>query len=884
MKRTQLKDALRNIRKQKVSYLSIIVIALLGVTTFLGIGYSAAALRKNASDAYNAQNYRDIEIISTRLLTAEDLDCLRALDGVTDVEPVWQTAANAYVGQEKQVISIITATDRINKIALIEGRLPNTASECAIERKIAEKAGWKVGDTIEWAEMTDATGQFFLGGEAFTIVGIAEHPDHASLNVPETPYMIVTADRFDHDALNNCCMKAEVTVVRTENVDRFSAAYDETVASVQHRIEQISGERIAIRDAQVKEQMLEGIAEAEKALAENKDALMNDPDFLNNLYDLLDQSEQFTQDAAGLDGVSEYIDELRKTLDEKSEEADNAKAVIEQTEKLLKEQRETIENSEPGRWYIFDGHGNASFVQLIIGSSNLKSLEMTFSLLFVLVGALVIYATISKMIDEQRTLVGTTKALGFFNREIFMKYLLFGLSATLIGAVLGVLLARFWMEPFVLKGYNAYYTYDTSVPTMTLWPTLIVCIAGALLAVGAVVLACYRLLRTPAIRLMQQQVPHGANRSAKNGKHLLPLYSRLILLNIRTDLKRVIVTVVSVAGCCALVVIGFTLKAAADGAVKNQYSSVVHYDAKVQYDFGDEIAQELTAAGAEYVPLYDAYITYRVTDNQIGELLCGDIEAIESMYRLNDWKTGNPIAPTDEGILIQRRLAEIHGLGVGSEFQITVGGVNSAMVRVAGIFENYIGRSMVMSPGSYAALFGSEPLPNSYLIRLNGADEAALLARLKKLYGFTNYTPASEDRAMFDSATSVINAIVILFIVMAAVMAGVVLANLTNIYIMQKKRELVIMRINGFTVKEVIGYCTRETVLTTIAGILLGIAMGSGIAYRIVRSMEQAFIRFDRGVSLTASLYGAAITVLFTVIIHVIVLRKVRNLKLTDAA
>ena len=273
-----------------------------------------------------------------------------------------------------------------------------------------------------------------------------------------------------------------------------------------------------------------------------------------------------------------------------------------------------------------------------------------------------------------------------------------------------------------------------------------------------------------------------------------------------------------------------------------------------------------------------------MTDNQIGELLCGNIEAIESMYRLNDWKTGNPIAPTDEGILIQRRLAEIHGLGVGSEFQITVGGVNSAMVRVAGIFENYIGRSMVMSPGSYAALFGSEPVPNSYLIRLNGADEAALLARLKKLYGFTNYTPASEDRAMFDSATSVINAIVILFIVMAAVMAGVVLANLTNIYIMQKKRELVIMRINGFTVKEVIGYCTRETVLTTIAGILLGIAMGSGIAYRIVRSMEQAFIRFDRGVSLTAWLYGAAITVLFTVIIHVIVLRKVRNLKLTDAA
>ena len=137
---------------------------------------------------------------------------------------------------------------------------------------------------------------------------------------------------------------------------------------------------------------------------------------------------------------------------------------------------------------------------------------------------------------------------------------------------------------------------------------------------------------------------------------------------------------------------------------------------------------------------------------------------------------------------------------------------------------------------------------------------------------------------MFDAATSVINAIVILFIFMAAVMAGVVLTNLTNIYIMQKKRELTIMRINGFTVKEVIGYCTRETVLTTLTGIVLGIALGAGIAYRIVRSMEQAFLRFDRSVSLKAWLFGALITALFAIIINVIVLRKVKNLKLTDLA
>lgn len=883
MKKTQLKDAFRNIRKQKVSFLSIIVIALLGVTAFLGIGYSAAALQKNASAAYNRQNYRDIEVISTRLLTPEDLACIRALDGVADVEPVWQTAANAYIGDDKQVLNIITATERINLVSTIEGRMPKDASECAIEQTVAEEAGWKIGDKIEWAEMTDVTGQFFLGADPFTIVGIVAHPDHASKSVPETPYMIVSADRFDRETMGDCCMKAEIVVEKAADVDRFSKAYDGTVTAVLQEIEQISAERIAIRDAQIRDQMLELIEQAETALAENREQLTAEIKTKDALLDIIAEAEQLAGGMAGMDAAVDSLQKLRQTIEEKSSDTDDAEAAIAQVEAMLRDQRENAEHMESGRWFIFDGHGNASFVQLIIGSGNLKSLEMTFSLLFVLVGALVIYATISKMIDEQRTLVGTTKALGFFNREIFAKYLLFGLSATILGALLGILLARFVFEPFILKGYGAYYTYDTTAPTMTVGPTLIVLLAGIVLAVGAITFACYRLLRTPAVRLMQQAVPKGRKGSAKGGKRLLSLYSRLILLNIRSDLKRVIVTIVSAAGCCALIVIGFTLKAAVNGAVRNQYSSVVRYDAKVQYAYGEEIEAELVRSGADCVPLYDAYITYRITDNQVGELLCGDIESIESMYRLNDWETGGPIEPTDEGILIQRRLAEIDNLTVGSEFQITVGSAKTAKVRIAGIFENYIGRSMVMSSAYYASLFGEEPTPNSYLIRLNGADEEALRERLKTISGFTNYTPASADRAMFDSATAVVNSIVVLFIVLAAIMAGVVLTNLTNIYILQKKRELVVMRINGFTVREVIGYCTRETILTTLAGIVLGIALGSGIAYRIVRSMEQAFIRFDRSVSPLAWLYGALITVLFTILINAIVLRKVKHLKLTDA-
>lgn len=902
MKKTQFKDALRNIWKQRVSFLSIVVIAHLGVTTFLGIGYSSAALQKNASSAYNRSNFRDIEVISTRLLTPEDLDGIRALEGVADVEAVWQTAGNAYVNEEKAVVNVITKTERINLADVTEGRLPENGTECAIERSLANSMGWKIGNVIEWVEMTDVTGQYYLGADPLTIVGIAEHPDHASRNVPETPYLIVTKVLFDMDSLSGCCMKAEVVIDKPSDVNRFGAAYTKDVADVSEALLKLAEERIPIRDAQIKERTKEQLDNADEAINEARQSYEDERRDLEKRKELLalseqavsaleeqlsglsEDSESYAQIAQVLEAAKTELNEQRQQTDEKSEELESKNESIAFMTDYVAEQRDKTENMEPGSWYCFDGHGNASFVQLIIGSGNLKSLEMTFSLLFVLVGALVIYATISKMIDEQRTLVGTTKALGFFNREIFAKYLLFGLSATLIGMVLGILTAHFWMEGFILKGYDVYYSFDTTKVTLEILPTLIVLSAGTLLAVGAITFACFRLLRTPAVQLMQQSVPGGKNTPARNGKRFLSLYSRLILLNIRTDLRRVIVTVVSVAGCCALVVIGFTLKAAVDGAVKSHYETVVHYDGKLKSEWIDEAEPVLIEAGAEYVPMYNLYITYRITDNQVGELLCGDIAAIASMYRLNDWNTGEPLAPTDDGILIQRRLAEIYDLKVGSEFEIAVGGVNVATVKVAGVFENYIGRPMVMSSAYYAALFGSEPLPNACLIRLNGADEETLVKNLKQAAGFISYTPVSEDRVMFDSATSVINAIVILFIFMAAVMAGVVLTNLTNIYIMQKKRELTIMRINGFTVKEAIGYCTRETVLTTITGIVLGIALGAGIAYRIVRSMEQAFIRFDRSVSFQAWLFGALITALFAIVINVIVLRKVKNLKLTDLA
>ena len=272
MKRTQLKDALRNIWKQKVSYLSVIVIAFLGVATFLGINYSDGALRKNGSTMYNAVNYRDLEIMSTNVFYQEDLDAVMDVEGVRDAEPVWQTGAKASSGDKRQDISVISLTDRVNQPQLIEGRMPQTAEECVVEQRLAQNMGWGMGDAVV-AQNAKGEAAPFLKNNRFTVVGIANHPDHTSVSIPDTLYVMVEKTAFDMESLKDGFMKMEVVVDKPEGIDRFSKGYEAIVGAVSQRMEEVGDRRAAIRDREVHSQAQSQLDEAQTKLDEANEQL-----------------------------------------------------------------------------------------------------------------------------------------------------------------------------------------------------------------------------------------------------------------------------------------------------------------------------------------------------------------------------------------------------------------------------------------------------------------------------------------------------------------------------------------------------------------------------------------------------------------------------------
>ena len=211
MKKTQTKDALRNIQKQIVSFLSIVVIAALGVTMFFGLNFSAEAINRNGSAYYDGVNYRDIEIISTRLLSPTDMEILKGLDGVKDVEGVLMTQGKVSSDVTRKTVYVITPGERINVPSVSEGRLPAGAGECAVEQTLATQMGWKIGDEIG---ITNAAGETarFLRDPKYVITGIVCHPDHVCASVPDTLYVLVSPDSFDLNIFDGCFMKAEIAI------------------------------------------------------------------------------------------------------------------------------------------------------------------------------------------------------------------------------------------------------------------------------------------------------------------------------------------------------------------------------------------------------------------------------------------------------------------------------------------------------------------------------------------------------------------------------------------------------------------------------------------------------------------------------------------------
>ncbi len=1089
MKRTQRKDAIRNVRRQLVSWISIVVIAMLAVMAYLGLSFTSRAIARNGNRFYAATNFRDAEIISTLLLTEEDMDVIRETEGVAEVEGAYQANVIARVGGIEKDTVVLSLTERLNLPMVVEGRLPEKADECVLEPQLLESLGASVGDDITF---TDSTG--YLKSGTYKITGVILHPDHAcsEIAVPGDRYAVVAPQAFDREALDGCFMRAEIRYADTAGLELRTKDYDEAAAATTARLEAMTEERARLRSDAIRSMYQERIDEAEKELADAekeladarkelddghkeyeegeaalKDAAakleegrktledgeaeytasgeklaaaetelaaakaelengkqeieaskasvqdmlrtaaelylgdaasdivwssvdagpVDDPATRETLFPVangvvidlnlsMDQNAEAILGALGVDmdaakdeaeqqaesltpeetdalldgllaakdsydaladgakkwdeghdqyiaGLNDYnaglaayqnaraqldygwaeleanqtayddgvkdLGQAKKDLEKGEEEYADGLRKYEEGQAELEEAKADLKALNDCRWFVLDQEGNMGSFFLRNGTRNVKNISVAFALLFILVGAMVIYATVGRIVEEQRQLVGTTKALGLLNREILAKYMLFGVSGTAFGILLGFAGAYSIIQRIALNAYSRFYMFDCTGLEFQAGLAAIVAVLGILLSTLAVWSACTQLMKTTATTLMQGKAPSAAPKGGE-GKRSGSLYNRLILRNIRTDRRRVLVTIASVAGCCALLVAGFTIRNSIAKGVDRQFADILKYDLKVFLDQGEADAEEqvrasLEEAGASFVPVRDTNLSFKIGERMsASEFIVGDLDDMDDFFALRDAYTRKPLDRSVHGVYIHRMLSEVNGVRTGDRIALYDEDMVPHIVVVAGVFEDYVCREMVMSTRSYEMIFGKAPKANVFLARLEGGDAAALKQSLEADRTVAKVDLREEVKRDYVKLASVLDLIAGVLTVIAAMMAYFILLNLVNMQIHQKKRELTIMRVNGFTVREVNGYVVREAVFTTIAGIVLGIAAGALLGYRVLTLVESVALHVVLTVQPLAWLLGAVIAAVFAVAIYALALRKIKDLKLTDVA
>lgn len=1043
MKKTQLLDARRNIHKELVSYISIVIIGMLASLSYLGITYSAATLKKDALRFFNDYGLWDIEVVSTTLLDKDDLEAIRAVPNVAEAEPVWQIDTRLRVGGKDTNVSIISLPDNISRPKLLEGRLPETSAECAVEKEIMDLCGFSVGQRID-LDCKPISGVDPLLEKSFVITGVFQTPDHITHMIPATPYILVCEDSFNHEGLDGAFMKIHVRVDGTPE-NRYSDAYRNAVASVVEAINAMAGERAELRreklrasineklgegrqklseaeqqlkdgrrqldegraefeskrgeleDARLKlsdgrreaedgrrkledarRQLNEGwaaIHEAETKLDEAKDQLDQGgellteveyqlaavPGYVFQAVSILEGIEQKTgpislpgsldsqrsqledglrQYSEGrmlwyskgeeyLDAVTLYEKNLKKLeqgeeeyaealakyedglrqLEDGEKQLRDGEAALQDAEKQLadaekeladgeaqyRDGEKELQNAEAvrdmlelGRWVVLDDKGNPGFIYAEANSDKLSSLSMSFSAIFLIVGALVIYATIGRMVEQHRTIIGATKAMGLYNREILAKYLYFACTATLLGVGLGIVAAWLPLQRTILKSYEKLLTYgDGTRSFLPLQSGLVV--GGALtISVVAVYLGCSQLLRMPAIHLMQGSVSAGSGR--KSGKSAQGnLYVHLIPRNMRTDLRRVLVTTVSIAGGCVLMVIGFTLRYGISGVPDRQFGGILTYEAEVFYDPAEnpeaaaEIEKILGENGLSHVGVRKASGVFEA-DGTLNALtvIVADRGTMDGYFALRSLDGQDSLELPDSGTLVPRRFSEYYSLGAGDSVAIYDAEMNRREIGIADVFENFYGQLFFTSPQAYEEVFLSAPERNCFFVKTNGMALDTLREKLAGIEGLLKVNDAWAEKAVIGQFTSSLNFVVWLMLFIAGLMACFIVANFTMTYVQRKTRELTIMRVNGFSVRECIMYAAVDLIVTTILGTILGLVLGGFLGHAILSTTETPYIQMIRRPVLQTYLYSALITFGFSLLTNSYALRRIKYLKLSD--
>lgn len=545
------------------------------------------------------------------------------------------------------------------------------------------------------------------------------------------------------------------------------------------------------------------------------------------------------------------LEKGEKELEEKQEEF---KDKIADAESKLIDSREKIANIENPTWYVLDRYSNTGYNSFIQDTESIENISKVFPIVFFMVALLISLTSMTRMVEEQRTQIGTLKALGYNKLQIASKYVIYAGLACVIGGVLGMSVGFVLLPQIIWTMYqmmyqmtdNIHISFNIIIGGMGL---LLICVC----IIGATIYAVLKeLVQTPST-LMRPKAPKMERVLLEKIPFIwkrLSFSQKVTVRNIFRYKKRFLMTIIGILGCTALIVVGFGVRDSIRCIMPNQFEKVFNYDMQIGLKNGleDEQKQKYIISLQEKTELekvVETYMTSNIAKNQENEedvqiIVPKEPKDLDEVINLTDVKTGEKVQLEENAICLTDKVAELLNVKQGDTITLKDSKDKERQVKISNIVENYVYHYVYMSRITYENLYGENYNTNMLFTKNNNLSkeqETNLATEIMNQSEVASISRNSSIMNLLDDTMKSLNYVVIILIVSAGLLAFVVLYNLSNVNISERIRELATIKVLGFYDKEVYSYVTRETVILTAIGIVLGLISGYFLNYFIIRNL-----------------------------------------------
>lgn len=562
--------------------------------------------------------------------------------------------------------------------------------------------------------------------------------------------------------------------------------------------------------------------------------------------------------------------------------------------------KEQLDHLPHPTWYVLDRNSHYSYRDYESVADRMNGIAKVFPVFFLIVAALVCLTTMTRMVDEQRGVIGTYKALGYAKGKIAAKYLAYALIAGIIGSIIGCIIGMHLFPSVIFNAWNLMYNLPGLIFTPQVPLALIssICVVGVtLIAAG---FACYKELVEVPASLMRPKAP-------KMGKKILLekitfIWSRFSFTmkvtarNIFRYKKRFFMTVIGISGCTALLLAGFGIKDSIAQIVDIQYEEITQYDAMVKlnnkvslnerkktiselgnYQLNENILALTTLNASVELDNADQSITLMIPD---------DSTKLKKFINLRTRSNHKPIELAKNGAVVSEKLAKNLHADVNDEIKITFDDGIERKVKIIAICENYIGHMVYMTPSYYKSLTSLRISENTVLVKMktaNDKSENELGTHFVKQDSVSSITFYRGIADTFADTIESISFITYVLIGAAGLLAFVVLYNLTNVNISERLREIATIKVLGFYDLEVASYVYRENIFLTLFGSFAGLLLGIALHQLIMNLAEMPDIMFGRNIEMQSFIISVIITMLFGLIVNLAMYRKLQKIPMVES-